>query len=370
MSHLHDFAILGATAAGYAAAYHLARRGASVVLVAAPSPPVECPLIDWVPANFFGLSGLPRSLQKKSQAGDFRNVRYHNATLDKQMDYVSRARSGFFVRREVLDKTFRTLAGQAKVKFRSLEGDYAIDLDEDEVRLGGPRPIAAKFLLIAHSRPDNVLSDLALPVRSVPQSQLIVAGLDVPVKVPRDELNDLLHVVEMHERSELGVFFRLGDTLHIRVISSSAASGNRALELSRLVSALQSAELLPKQLSLAKARGAVWYPPAGVALEMETHVAKRCLLVGTAGGFSEAITGQTLYPSVSSAILAADIARAAIDSDEPQNTLMQYKNIWREQLAETLRPPNTSLRLLLPLLFVNKNIVPKFTRALLYGENI
>jgi hypothetical protein len=49
---------------------------------------------------------------------------------------------------------------------------------------------------------------------------------------------------------------------------------------------------------------------------------------------------------------------------------MTFRDVWRNELAEYLRPPNTSLQMLLPLLFVNKRIVTKFTRALLYGEDI
>ena len=49
---------------------------------------------------------------------------------------------------------------------------------------------------------------------------------------------------------------------------------------------------------------------------------------------------------------------------------MKFKNHWRKNLADYLRPPNTSLQMLLPLLFVNQQIVAKFTRALLFGETI
>ncbi len=128
--------------------------------------------------------------------------------------------------------------------------------------------------------------------------------------------------------------------------------------------------MLPADLPLAKAAGAVWYPPSGMALELETHVAKRCMLVGTAGGFVESITGQTLYPGVKSALIAADIAHAALDHARVQEELMKFKNHWRKNLADYLRPPNTSLQMLLPLLFVNQQIVAKFTRALLFGETI
>ena len=168
----------------------------------------------------------------------------------------------------------------------------------------------------------------------------------------------------------MGMFFVLGSCLHLRVISNSTASGTRAAELSMMAAGLQEAGILPAELSLGRARGAVWHPPAGTALELETHVAKCCLLVGMAGGFASGVTGQTLAPSVRSAILAAKAAIAALDSKNTQEALGKFKNSWRNALADYLRPPSTSLRMLLPLLFANENIIPKFTRALIYGENI
>ena len=47
-----------------------------------------------------------------------------------------------------------------------------------------------------------------------------------------------------------------------------------------------------------------------------------------------------------------------------------YKTEWRKALANYLRPPNTAMHLLLPLLFVNKQMVSRFARAMLYGESI
>jgi len=137
-----------------------------------------------------------------------------------------------------------------------------------------------------------------------------------------------------------------------------------------MVTNLQRAGILPGSLQIGRARGAIWRPPGGVAAEAETHVAKRCLLAGTAGGFADSITGQTLFPSVRSALIAAEIAMAALRSADPQTALGQYKIAWREKLGDYLRPPGTSLQMLFPLLFVNKRLVRRFTGALLFGKNI
>jgi flavin-dependent dehydrogenase len=99
-------------------------------------------------------------------------------------------------------------------------------------------------------------------------------------------------------------------------------------------------------------------------------VAKRCILAGTAGGFVEPITAHTLTPTVRSALIAADVIAEALAGEDVQDDLMRFKSLWRTSLADYLRPPSTSLRLLLPLLFANRRLVDRFTRALLYGENI
>jgi flavin-dependent dehydrogenase len=370
MATLYDIAILGSTAAGYAAAWALAKKKLKTVVVASPRQPAECPLTDWVPGDFFA-QGLPKSLAKACGASEFRQVCYHNAALDKHEQYSSRKRAGWLVNAARLEKALKAEADAVKVDTRTSNTRPAIQLQEDSVVLMGSRRIEAKMLIIAQGLPNDIMGDLALPVRTVAQGHLIVAGLDVPLnKQTAASIDECLNIVEMHERSELGMFFRQGNTLHLRVISNSAAAGNRAAELSSLVCTLQAAGLLPASLSLAGAKGAVWHPPAGVALELESHVAKRCILAGTGGGFAESITGQTLQPTVQSALLAAQVAADAIKADDPQDALMNFKELWRQEMADYLRPPSTSLRLLLPLLFVNQNIVDKFTQALLFGETI
>jgi len=200
---------------------------------------------------------------------------------------------------------------------------------------------------------------------------MVVAGLNLTINASiADKTRDTMHIVIFSERSELGMFFCIGNVLHLRVISRSVASGVRATEMTSLLSHLQRTGLLPADLSLDRAIGAVWYPPTGAALELETHVAKRCLLAGTAGGFADSVTGQTLGPGVVSALIAAETASAALKKTDVQGTLAEFKNSWREELAECIRPPGTSLHLLLPLLFVNSRVVSKFTRTLLAGESI
>ena len=371
MAQLHDIAILGATPAGLAAACALGRKHKVAVMVCPPQD-VECPLTDWTPGSLLGMAGMPRSLVSQSQAESFKVVRYYNASLTDEAENRSRSVTGHFVNVASLVRALRAAASKSGTVFRSTTTAPTVRLEEDAVELRGTTSIRAKLLIVASGRPSDALGDLGLPVHSLPSPPLTVAGLDVPLgrKADGDGASGALHVVETTERSEMGLYFVHGGTLHLRLISTSHAAGNRASELSALLADLQAAERLPKSLPLGKAKGAVWHPPAAMALDMETHVAKRCLIAGSAGGFADPITGQTLYPSIRSSVLAADVAAKALAGDDPQNDLAPFKSLWRNELADYLRPPSTSLQMLLPLMFVNRQIVQRFTAALVEGESI
>ena len=371
MADLHDIAILGRTAAGCAAAAHLAAGGHDVLVLDAPCQAVECPLHDWVGRGFFSMAELPDALAKQCGATSFRQVTYHSADLAKHTEYRSRVTAGRFLHPTKLIRALHDHAVAAGATIRRCRRRPKIRLAEDEIRLDSASPVRARLLLIAQASPGQIVRELSLPARVVPQSPLTISALDVPItKAAAANVRGPLHIVAAHERTEMGAFFVDNATLHLRIVSTSPAAGSRTRELSAMVTALQQRGLLPGDLSLAKARGAFWRPPAGVALELETHVAKRCLLMGTAGGFAEAVTGQTLTASVRSALVAAKIASEALGSDRCQDALMRFKNSWRRSLASFIRPPNTSLPMLLPLLFVNRRMVARFTAALLEGKDI
>jgi flavin-dependent dehydrogenase len=372
MVKTYDIAVIGATAAGWAAGSALAHKRRDVVVIECPCAHSESSLGDWVPKSFFATRQLPRSLAAAAKAVPFRAVCYHNTDLSQEAQHSSRSTAGYLLRAGGLVRALQAAARKAGAKLRRFAEQPVVQLEEDAVRILGDSEVVARALLICQSRPAEVLTNLALPIRTVPRASCTAAGLDVPAgdRATARRLGKALHVIQSSEPTELGLFFLVGDTLHLRVVSTSAASGNRAAELSEMISRLQSAGLLPAGLSLARARGAVWTPPMAEALEMESHVAKRCILAGTAGGFVEPITAHTLTPTVRSALIAADVIAEALAGEDVQDDLMRFKSLWRTSLADYLRPPSTSLRLLLPLLFANRRLVDRFTRALLYGENI
>jgi len=118
------------------------------------------------------------------------------------------------------------------------------------------------------------------------------------------------------------------------------------------------------------ARMVVRSVPRGAALDAETHVGKHTLVIGDAGGFIGAVNHEGLYGAIRSAFLGADTCADALASAHPQDVLMEYDARWRRELADYLRPPNSDMRFLLPLVFSNKPMAERVARSFVLGTNI
>ncbi len=366
-------AVLGATAAGYVSAITLAKKGRDVILLDGPTSAVESPLADWIPFDTFGICPALRAVRSAATEAPFRRMQFHSPRLDRQAAYGSRSVAGFVLHSRKLRVALDSAARRAGVGRLRLAEPPGIDLQEGGVVVTGKRQTRARLLLIAQDSPAEAMARLSLSDRSAPAGGLSLCGLDVAITpAQRRKLGGDLHVVARAAGRRLGVYFAAGGSLHVRIIFGSRDVAPRAggEALSLLVAGLQEAGLLTGKLNLARAAVAMWHPPGGVALDLETHLAKRTLLIGTAGGFASALTGQTLDPSVRSAMVAADVADRALKSQRPQELLAEYKSLWRDELADRIRPPGTSVRMLLPMVLSNQAITDRFARAFLYGEDI
>jgi len=383
MPKAYDIAILGATAAGYVAAITLAKKGRQVVVLAAPGSRTESPLADWLPADVVKACPALRLAKAAGTDAPFKQFWVHSDAFDRQAVCRFRSPAGFVFRSAQLLKTLAAKADRAGVDRARFKDPPEIAPHEREVsvraRAAGtgsarraPREFRASILLIAQGRPADVVARLSLPVRHPPRGRLTVSGLDVPLTAAgaRRKLGPGLHIVASGRGDGMGMFFLVRGCVHLRVIWSDPSGVNGADELAHLVSRLQAASLLPAKLRLSSASAAMWRPPGGVALDLETHLAKRTLMIGTAGGFASAMTGQTVDPSVRSALAAADVAHRALRSPRPQDILAEYKNHWRDELADRIRPPGSSMGMLMPMVLSNQAMTRRFARAFLYGENI
>ncbi|MBI4582221.1 MAG: hypothetical protein HY718_21175, partial [Planctomycetes bacterium] len=81
-------------------------------------------------------------------------------------------------------------------------------------------------------------------------------------------------------------------------------------------------------------------------------------------------SGEGLYPAVWSARLAVDGIVAAMAGPHPQDQLRQFSTTWRSTMAEYLRPPNTDVHFLLPLILSNRQMASRMADAFWLGHNI
>lgn len=373
MAKLTDVAILGATPAGLAAAIALARAKRSVTVIEAPASAAECSLIDWAPKDVFAGAKYLHPVLKAAGAESFSKLTFHNAALDASAHWSGGRLAGYtFAAGKLIDAM---TAAAKKLKVRLVKADHwpRLDLREQQVTVAcNRREVEARGLLIAMNRPAEVISELALPVRNVPVSTLSATAMQLiwtPTKAAR-QFGNRVQILDLPERNDLGMILSAGSAVQLRVVSESTEPTNRAGQLAELLGRLREAGVIPEDVPAEGVKATQWHPPGGVALDLETHVAKRTLLIGTAGGFAGMMTGQTIAPSVRSALLAAEVMHEALDADQPQTVLGTFKQLWRQALAEYLRPPNTSLHLLLPLVFMNKQMAGRFARAMLYGEDV
>lgn len=139
--------------------------------------------------------------------------------------------------------------------------------------------------------------------------------------------------------------------------------------MGRVLRDLRALGVLPDEFDKQVGSLSTWRLPLAAALDIESHIGKRTLALGLAGGFVSALSGQWLYPTVHAAALAAGVVDKALADDRPQDQLGQFGVRWRQKLSDYLRSPNTRLTFLLPLAFSNQQIMDRFCRAYLFGEN-
>lgn len=377
MPKIYDIAVLGGTAAGYVAAEALAKKGHSVIVLSssATAGDTEAPLGDWIPADIF-TAWLPlRKVRTAATDWPFRAVHFHSADLKGHAVYRSRSVAGFVLRPVKFIKTLAESARQSGARILRLKHRVEISLRETFVILNekasSQREFRAAVLLVAAGRPSEIMNSLAIPGQNAPEGRVTIGELAVRLRpADRKSMDKDVHIVAFAEGERFGMFFQGACDLHVRIIHLVGGDSHSAAAVVRFIRGLQQADLLPKTLDLSKATAGLWHPPGGAALEMDTHTAKRTLLLGTAGGFASAMTGATLGPAIISALVAADVADRALRSNRLQETLADFKDQWRETLAGCIRPPGMPLQMMLPMAMTNKTMTARFAKAFLYGQSI
>lgn len=358
-----DLVVIGGGPAGCAAAIAGRRAGLRVTLIERRSPQ------DASSASACSGWASPAAAKMCAQCGvklsavgtPFAGLRLRPWDLSRCVAVDDADLNGWIVDPAVLASALLEAAGAAGVEVLRPATAASVSLGETaaSVTLADGRGVTGRVALIADGAASRTARAARFPTPAAEGAAAAVAVLAVPESKPG-----------------LDVILGAGGALRVATVAQGGGHARIALlthdldtpataQLETLLDAARDAELVPRA-----AGGRVEPAPAlaGAALEFESHVAKRCLLVGDAGGFVSAFSNEGLYPALRSGWRAAEVAATALRAPLLQDELAGFGSLWRSDLAEYLRMPNTDLGLLLPMVFTNAQMSRRIARAFFLGQ--
>ncbi|MEE9296408.1 MAG: NAD(P)/FAD-dependent oxidoreductase [Phycisphaerae bacterium] len=365
----YDVLVVGAGPAGAVAAARLAAQGHAVVVVEASGEGGKLLCAGWLNAKAKPLLLELKIPLKDIGARPFRSVTFYNVDFSKSAVPHFAEAPGYLIERARLDKRLvraATDAGATLIEGRRVTdvalGELLVTLQLDE-----GEPLQGRLLIVAAGRGSELLERLQLGPGAFPAgwwAAHVDADNVVTKGEPRfaivlglDELGGFGMITAGNGRASVGVQMAAGKD---KVVPAIIRLCTQAVEHG----------ILSVDLCEQAARAQVIMTPAAVALAMDTHVAKRALMVGDAGGFVSATSGEGIYPAMWSARIAAEVIHQALEDPSPQDVLMGFDTRWRTQMADHLRAPGTDTQYILPLVFSNQPMADRMGAAFFCGENI
>ena len=360
----YDLIIVGATPCGAAAAIRARRAGLSCLIIK-PEPTLpDRDGFDWLGPAGIELCQECGLNAATTGAAEFTGLRLHSWDLKSNARITEPDLTGWIIE--------RTAFGQACLQAAQKEqAEVLLDVSPQTLTLGeecaalafqdGPE-VRGRILLIA----DGLNSHTAALARMQTAGQVEGVALCIQAMVETGTAETGLDVIIGARRAPQTItLLRAGGRTCVTLVTRDLTSPVES-QLSEFLNAAQSAGLIPTSISEKPSQFLI---PAGLALDMETLVGKRSLLIGEAAGFMAAFSSELLYPAMKSGWIAAEAADRALQAPVLQDELQSFSPAWRAELAEYLRLPNTDLALLMPLVFNNEQMSARVARAFLLGQS-
>ncbi len=354
-----DLLIVGAGSTGCAAAICAAKRGARVALAGARR---AADRVSWVSPD--GVALLTEKLgvtAKQLGAVPFSGLTLHDWRGAKHAAVTDDALSGWIAQRSDLDAGL--LAAAAKAGAKRFDAEIARMVASEEsiaATLAGDECVRARLALIA----DGADTPLARQCGLIAAGALPGAPACLSVSFDDGGKSARIDVIlGGHREGKIATLTRAAGRATLTLVTRDRSTPAES-QWAEVVEAARRAELFAGD----PGPPARWACPAGLALDLETHIGKRSLLVGDTGGFVAAFSGEGLYPGMWSGARGAEIALDALAEPVPQDAMLRFGVEWRAALADYLRMPNTDLSLLMPLVFGNAQMTARVARAFLCGQ--
>lgn len=360
---VYDLLVVGGGPAGAAAALRAAQRDARTLLIDKQPSPRTGADIEWLgPAGLKLCQECGLSL-KKAGATEFRDLRLLSWDLRRSAAVSERDLRGWLVERAAFEEALLREAQRAGAEtLRGLEVcDIRLGEQHALLRLSDRREVIGQVVVIADGAASPVGRRANLVVAAQQPTVAQAAYAQCQTTAPAVGIDVALGA---SRAGQVATIVRRGTAVGVRLIARTPEQPIDRLFGSFCAGAARCG-LLPEEIARQPVR---YLCPAGVALDMDTHVGKRCLLVGDAGGFVAAFSGEGIYPAMQSGWIAAETALRALRAPLLQDELATFGVAWRQRLADYLRMPNTDLSLLVPLVFGNQQMSRRVARAFLLGQ--
>jgi len=378
----YDVIVVGAGPAGASAARYLADGGAAVALVDGETFPRRKPCAGWVNRQAAEDDSVIDHARRDTDAAPFKRLVFHAPDLEQTAEFRSRSHVGYVARRDIFDAALLDAAEAAGAEVfvgRSAKHINAGERGATVVLTSGKR-LRGRVLVGADGVHSPVARATGLRERWKPTQLVHTLSAVVPLTARQVKAcygsSPAIHVSPTFGGAT-GYAWAFPGRRHVHA-GVGARSGEEHLMqpvFAQWLEALSRLGLLPEKANVPRPEG--WPIPAGAAVEFENHVGKRTVLIGDAGGFASAATGEGIYPAVRSARLAAGCILAALEADADdapgstcQDELLKFRSLWRRDMAGYLQMPNVNISFLLPLIYTNQEICDRFAKAFLFGENL
>ena len=368
--HVHDVIVVGAGASGALAAALLAKAEHDVLLLDANRFPMQATCADWLSPDAESILESAAVPTEGILGDPIRHCSMYLADFSKSIDPELPARTAFLVDYGQLTQAIiRQFQADGHGRFENQTNVVEIRLGEDKIAvlLADGQQYLGRFLLLATGTDTRLIEQTGLSAGIAEGEGWWASAYSCPsgALAAPGRMDCVLGV-----GGAGGVGYRMSKDGCLTVgvcVEGSPSDAQRELE--SLSDRFRQHELLPSDWA-EHARGVTpSRSAAGVALEMDSHVAKRTLLIGHAGGFAASYTNEGIYPGMWSAALASQVMTEALQSSVPQDSLRQFENLWRMELAGHLRAPFTDSQSILPLVFSNKKMAGRMVESFHLGVN-
>lgn len=360
----YDILVVGAGPAGTAAALSARKADASVCLIDRAGFPRPRACGGWLGPAGVALCESLGLTAKSAGATPFRNLVLHSWDLRSDTCVEDECLHGWTVERSAFDHALLKTAQDAGAESILGAAPKSINCGEDYVTINTAdgQAIRGRILLIG----DGARSDAALAAQLPAAGHSPEAACWVSASFAwRETVARVDVVIGAGRVARLGTIVRTPKGGRLSLITRESEPHPREQFMTLLRAAAEKGLVPATDKFENPTEGTT---PAGVALDMDTHVGKRSLLIGDAGGFVAAFSNEGIYPAMRSGAIAAQAALAALKAPLVQDALGDFGPAWRSELADYLRMPNTDLGLLMPLVFKNEQMSLRVAKAFLLGQ--